>query len=84
MFSTRFSREVIVTRHARQRMAERAVSDALLLRVIDEGNTRYRDATHLWVWLDVSGRDDNLLCAVVVLEDALIVKTVLHHWEPIS
>ena len=62
-------------------MTERDVSDALLLRVIDEGNTRYRDATHLWAWLDVSGRDDNLLCAVLVLDDALIVKTVLHHWE---
>ena len=48
MYSPRFGRPIIVTRHAAQRMAERDVSDALLLRLIDEGNTRYRDATHLW------------------------------------
>lgn len=81
MFSIRFSREVIVTRHARQRMAERAVSDEVLLRLINEGGIRYRDPSHLWVWMDVPGRDDNLLCAVLVLDNALIVKTVLHRWE---
>ena len=51
----------------------------LLLRVIDEGAIRYKDATHLWAWLDVPGRNDNLMCAVLVLDDALIVKTVMHH-----
>ena len=83
MFSARFAREVIVTRHARQRMDERGISETVLLRVIDEGQLRYRDATHLWAWLNVTGREDNLLCAVLVLEDALVVKTVLHHWEPL-
>jgi hypothetical protein len=62
-------------------MAERGIPEALLLRVIEEGATRYRDASHLWVWLDVAGRDDNLLCAVLVMEAALVVKTVMHHWE---
>lgn len=51
----------------------------LLLRVIDERAIRYKDATHLWAWLDVPGRNDNLMCAVLVLNDALIVKTVMHH-----
>lgn len=62
-------------------MAERYVTPELLLRVIDEGQTRYSDDLRLWVWLDVPGRDDNLLCAVLVLESAVIVKTVMHHWE---
>jgi len=26
-------------------------------------------------------REDNLLCAVLVLETAVVVKTVLHRWE---
>jgi hypothetical protein len=63
------------------RMTEQAVTDELLLRMLEEGDTRYRDASHLWVWLRVPGRDDNLLCAVLVLEHVLIVKTVLHRWE---
>ena len=81
MNSIRFGRQVIVTRHAAQRMAERGVTDALLLRLIDEGNTRYRDESHLWAWLDLPDRADNLVCAVLVLEDAVIVKTLMHHWE---
>ena len=81
MHSKRFSRPVIVTRHAAQRMADRGVSDVLLLQIIDDGGIRYRDDAHLWAWLDVPGRDDNLVCAVLVLEDAVIVKTVMHRWE---
>ena len=81
VYSLRFDRPVIVTRHAAQRMAERSVTEALLLRLIDEGTTRYRDATHLWTWLDLPDRTDNLVCAVLVLEDAVIAKTLLHHWE---
>jgi hypothetical protein len=45
MFSIRFQRIVVVTRHARERMTERSVSDAMLL------------------------------------EDAVIVKTVMHHFS---
>jgi hypothetical protein len=81
MYSQRFHRRVLVTRHATQRMVERNVSEALLLEIIDVGTIRQRDETHLWVWLDVEGRSDNLLCVVLVLEQALIVKTVMHHWE---
>ena len=62
-------------------MQERGVSAALLLQVIETGQIRHSDADRLWVWMDVEGRDDNLICAVLVLEDALIVKTVMHHWE---
>jgi hypothetical protein len=81
MFSRRFNRPVVITHHAAQRMAERRIGAALLLAMVDEGELRYSDATHLWAWLDVAGRDDNLMCAVLVLEDAVVVKTVLHHWE---
>ncbi len=81
MYSRRFKRPVVLTRHAIQRMAERQIDEALLLRVIDEGGTRYSDASHLWAWLNVPGRDDNLLCAVLVLDDAVVVKTVMHRWE---
>lgn len=81
MFSHRFARQIIVTRHARLRMVERGISDDLLFQILEEGQTRHRDATHLWVWLEAAERHDNLLCAVLVLEAALIVKTVLNHWE---
>ena len=81
MFSIRFQRSVVITRHARMRMTEREVSDAMLLKVIDLGETRYRDSTHLWAFMEFPERNDNLLCAVVILEHAVVVKTVMHHFS---
>jgi hypothetical protein len=81
MHSNRFNRQVVVTRHARERMNERSISDAMLIEVIDSGETRYRDATHLWAFKSFPERHDNLLCAVLVLEDAVVVKTVMHHFS---
>jgi hypothetical protein len=83
MRSTRFDRPVVLTRHAAQRMAERSIDAALVLRVIDEGQVRYSDAVRLWAWLHVPGRDDNLICAALVLDAVVVVKTVMHHWEPL-
>jgi len=81
LFSARFKRPVVITRHATQRMAERQIDTTLLLSVIDEGSMRYSDASRLWAWLDAPGRDDNLICAALVLDEAVIVKTVMHRWE---
>lgn len=40
MNSTRFQRPVIVTAHACSRMVERGITEAMLLEVIDSGETR--------------------------------------------
>ena len=81
MFSSRFQRKVVLTRHARERMAERDITEEMLMEVIDLGETRYRDSTHLWAYKDFPERNDNLICAVLVLEDAVVVKTVMHHFS---
>lgn len=78
MHSTRFNRPVILTRHATQRMAERNISENELLTVIDTGDTKFKDETHLWAYKHLDGRTDNLICAVLVLETAVIIKTVMH------
>jgi hypothetical protein len=80
MFSQRFQRPVMISNHAKIRMMEREVSDAMLLEVIDSGDTRYKDATHLWAYQDFPARTDNLICAVLVLENCVVVKTVMHHF----
>jgi len=41
-----------------------------------------KDTARLWLFKSVAGRDDNLLCVAAVLENALVVKTVMHHFEP--
>ncbi|OQW90002.1 MAG: hypothetical protein BWK72_01855 [Rhodoferax ferrireducens] len=80
MFSTRFNRPVILTRHASLRMEERQISESELLLVIDTGETRFKDDTHLWAFKHLAERADNLICAVLVLETAVIVKTVMHEF----
>ena len=81
MFSNRFDRTIQVTEHARMRMKERSIDDAMLLDLIETGETRYKDPIRLWIFKDYTDRDDNLICAAVVLETAVIVKTIMHHFE---
>jgi Domain of unknown function (DUF4258) len=47
MYSQRFGRPVTVTQHASRRMAEREVSEALLLDLIETGDVRHKDETRL-------------------------------------
>lgn len=50
MFSHRFQRLVVLSTHAKLRMVERDISESMLLEVIDSGDTRYKDASHLWAF----------------------------------
>ena len=83
MFSKRFQREVQVTRHARERLNQREISESELFELLEMGAIKEKDASHLWIAKHLENRQDNLVCAAVVLEDNLVVKTVMHHfaWE---
>ena len=81
MFSTRINKTIVITRHAQMRMIQRSIGADELLDVIDNGDTRFKDAAHLWVYKYLPTRSDNLVCAVLVLEDVLIVKNVMHHFD---
>jgi hypothetical protein len=65
-------------------MQSRKVGADVVLKIIDTGYLRYSDPIRLWAWLEVPDRQDNLLCLALVLEDAVVVKTVMHHWEVIE
>ncbi|WP_280562378.1 DUF4258 domain-containing protein [Chromohalobacter sp. 48-RD10] len=81
MFCRRFGLDVYVTRHARERMAQRGMTEVLLGELLETGQMRYKDDTRLWIAKAMEGRNDNLVCAAVVLEDRLVVKTVMHHFQ---
>jgi hypothetical protein len=49
--------------------------------VIDTGETKYKDETHLWAYKHLDNRTDNLICAVLVLENFVVVKTIMHNFE---
>lgn len=82
MFSARFQLPILVTHYARLRMAERNIDDALLLNLIETGTARHKDENHLWLFKSYIERDDNLLCAAAVLQRALVIKTVMHRFDP--
>jgi hypothetical protein len=46
--------------------------------LIHTDETRFKDPTHLWAYKKLPGRTDHLGCAVLVLENAVVVKTVMH------
>jgi hypothetical protein len=50
MFSTRFNLPVVLTLHARKRLLDRAITIEELMQVIDTGETRFKDPTHLWAY----------------------------------
>ena len=54
MFSQRFKKPIVITRHAQMRMDQRSISPAELLVVIDTGDTRFKDETQLWVYKNLS------------------------------
>ena len=83
MFSQRFERLIVVTDHARHRMAERDITEGELRDVIETGEVRHKDEVRIWIARHAVDRDDNLLCVAAILETALVVKTVMHHfsWE---
>jgi len=81
MFSERFGKPIAITDHARGRMAARAISDALLRDIIETGEVRNADETRIWIAKHYGDRADNLLCVAAVLETALVIKTVMHHFS---
>ena len=82
MRSTRFQLRVVLTEHAKARMVERDLSATLILEIIDTGIQKDAGVTHHWLYKHFPDRQDNLLCVAVVIDNVLVVKTVMHRWEP--
>lgn len=82
MHSLRFNLPVVLTEHAQLRMSERHIDLELILDIIESGTLKEAGGSHYWLYKDFPGRADNLLCVAAVIDNVLVVKTVMHHWEP--
>ena len=49
MYSHRFKVDIHITRHARERMATRNITESELLELVEQGSVKYKDATRLWI-----------------------------------
>lgn len=81
MHSRRFQRSLRITRHALKRMAERDITETLLLDLIETGTLTLKDQEHGWIFKHYPNRQDNRICAAVLLGQAVVVKTVMHHFQ---
>jgi len=79
--SARFGKNVWLTNHAIESMAKRNVTLAEVKRLIEEGQYRTKEASHGWIFHHFESRPDNLVCAAVATEHAIIVKTVMVNWK---
>jgi len=82
MHSARFNLPVVLTEHARLRMAERNIHAALVLEIIDSCTLKEAGNSHYWLYKHLPDRADNLLCVAAVIDNLFVVKTIMHHWEP--
>ena len=82
MHSERFHLPVVLTEHAKTRMQERGISEALVLDIIDTGMQKDAGNSHYWFYKHFDARDDNLLCVAAVIDNVVVIKTIMHHWEP--
>lgn len=80
-FSKRFECDVRLTKYAVARMHERQISRDVIRELIEIGQVKPKDDQHLWIYKAFEERNDNLICAAVVLEDKLVIKTIMHRWQ---
>lgn len=80
-YSKRFARSVHPTHHAIERMARRGLDQGAIADLIETGTIKWKDARHCWIFKAIPSRDDNLVCAAAIAGRAIIVKTIMTHWE---
>lgn len=67
-------------------MIEREVAVSLLITIIETGEIKVKPKQDnaFWVFAEVFGRADNLVCVSLVIEaTSLVIKTVLINWRPL-
>ena len=78
MDSLRFGLPIQITRHAKDRMAERGISNDLLLDLIETGTAKHKDEKRLWLFKRGRNRVSGQQCAGYLPAD---FKPVRNGWQ---
>lgn len=70
-----------LTNHAIEAMAKRSITLPEVKVLIESGELKSSEGMHSWIYFDFPERSDNLVCAAIVKDDAIIVKTIMIKWE---
>ncbi len=74
--------DIVLTVHAQQRARERNINPELIQDIVDNGTQQEAGPGHFWFYKHYPERDGNLLCVAAVIDNVLVIKTVMHHWRP--
>ncbi len=80
-YSPRFAKNVWLANHAIESMAKREITLPEVKQLIEEGSVQYKDNQHGWVYFEFISRNDNLVCAAIINEQAVIIKTMMVNWQ---
>lgn len=62
-------------------MEQQCLSTETVKKLIETGAITQKDPEHWWICQAIDGRTDKLVGAAVLSRQALIVKTLMTHWE---
>ena len=62
-------------------MRKRGLNEETVLDVIETGAMMEKVSGHWWIHKNVESRQDNRVCAAVLVDQAVIVKTVMVNWQ---
>lgn len=62
-------------------MAKRRITLSEIKQLIEKGEYQIRDEPHEWIFYHFLVRSDNLICAAIVHEQTIIIKTVMVNWH---
>jgi hypothetical protein len=79
--SNRFAKTVWLTNHAIESMAKRRVALDEVQTLIEQGAFVQKSDGHGWIAYHFGARNDNLVCAAIVNDQSVIVKTVMVNWK---
>lgn len=80
-YSEKLGKNVWLTNHAIEAMAKRKITLPEVKKLIELGDYMDVEAGHGWIYYKFSERDDNLMCAAVVMGKAIIIKTLMIRWR---
>jgi len=71
---------VWLTNHAIEAVAKRNIKLEEVKHLIESGDYKKSKEKQGWIYFDFPERDDNLICAAIINENAIIIKTIMVNW----
>ena len=63
-------------------MTKRTLTPDIVQTIIEQGDWLDKGNNHGWISHHFPERTDNLLCVAAIIEQAVIIKTVMTGWQP--